>query len=283
MNTLKNEKKNIILIDTSYTLFHRYFATLRWLSLAHTDIYKQYINDKDYNWLENSIFIEKYEKLYLDGIIKLVGKKIYKDSIVIFCMDTPREQLWRTIINTDYKGERYDMTKKTNFVPTFKYTYDLIITDLLKNDNIYKIKVAPLEADDVIAIICKNLENSLNINIYIVSGDKDFYQLGRPNIFFIDFKNKELKNLSNEESRILLHKKILLGDKSDNIKTIFPSKFSLKLKKKLLNSIEEFSTFIVLNKDIEVRYNENSHLINFDFIPLEYIKPVIDELYKLFI
>ena len=113
-NTTK--KKNLILIDTSYTLFHRYFATLKWLSLAHPTIYKEYIIDKDYNWSENELFIEKYEKLYLQGIIKLLGKKIYKNSTIIFCMDTPKEQVWRTTdVRTDYKSTRYDIKKKNKF------------------------------------------------------------------------------------------------------------------------------------------------------------------------
>ena len=118
MEAFKSNKKNLILVDTSYTLFHRYFATLRWLSMAHNDLYKDHINDKDYNWQENTIFMEKFEKLYLLGICKLVGKRIFKDSNIIFCMDTPKEQVWRTTdIKQDYKLDRFDMSKKTNFGP----------------------------------------------------------------------------------------------------------------------------------------------------------------------
>ena len=35
--------KNIILVDTSYTNFHRFYATLRWYSFAHKDEYKEKI------------------------------------------------------------------------------------------------------------------------------------------------------------------------------------------------------------------------------------------------
>ena len=34
--------KNIILIDTSYTTFHRFFATIRWFSFANKDEFKLY-------------------------------------------------------------------------------------------------------------------------------------------------------------------------------------------------------------------------------------------------
>jgi 5'-3' exonuclease len=280
MNTSK--KKNLILIDTSYTLFHRYFATLKWLSLAHPLIYKENINNKDYNWLENTLFIEKYEKLFLEGIIKLMGRKIYKNSIIIFCMDTPKEQVWRTTdIKVDYKGTRLDLNKKTNFMPTFKYTYNVIIPHILKNNNnIYKLRINKLEADDIIGIICKYLENT-HLNIYILSGDEDFLQLGKSNLFFINFKNKKPLELSSNEAIMALHKKLLLGDKSDNITTIFPSRFSHELKNKLLESLELFNVFIKLNPLIEEKYIENSKLINFDRIPDKFKKEIINEFNKL--
>ena len=53
--------------------------------------------------------------MYLDSIIKLVGNKNYKNSEVIFCMDSPKEDLWRTELKPDYKGDRCDLTKKSNF------------------------------------------------------------------------------------------------------------------------------------------------------------------------
>jgi len=86
MKNLK-KSKNIILVDTSYTLFHRYFATLRWLSLANNDLYKEHINDKDYNWQENPIFIEKYvlgqrpEWSLVKIALMRIPRKIYQGEI----------------------------------------------------------------------------------------------------------------------------------------------------------------------------------------------------------
>lgn len=283
MNSINyKNKKNLILVDTSYTLFHRYYATLRWLSMASTEMYKEHINDVEYNWQENKIFIEKFEKLYLESIIKLVGKRVYKDSNLIFCMDTPKEQVWRTELKCDYKGDRIDQSKKTNFMPTFKYAYNTVIPNLLKNDNIDAIRINKLEADDVIAIICKYMESKPNIKIFLVSGDEDFLQLGRPNLYFINFKKKIPMELTAEDAAIALHKKILLGDKSDCIKSIFPPKFPLKLKKSLVDSIDEFNNYIKTNNELEKRYKENLVLINFDHIPEKYKSIIIDEFEKLF-
>ena len=53
---------NIILVDTSYTTFHRFFATMRWFSLAEAEIYKQHKDDPTYDWSLEPKFIEKYTK-----------------------------------------------------------------------------------------------------------------------------------------------------------------------------------------------------------------------------
>jgi 5'-3' exonuclease len=273
-------KKNLILVDTSYTLFYRYFATLRWMSMAHPEVYKEHINDKDYNWKDNKIFIEKIEKVFLEGIIKLLGKRIYKDSQIIFCMDTPKEQVWRTELKCDYKGERFDMSSKTNFKPTFEHMYTNIIPNILENnDNMTSLKLNKLEADDIIATICKHLEKS-DRKIYLLSGDEDFLQLGRPNLLFINYKNKKPKELSIEEAKLALHKKILLGDKSDCIKSIFPPKFPSKLKKELVESIDKFNDYIKTNKEIKDKYEYNSKLIDFNYIPTTLSKKIINLLNK---
>ena len=275
---------NVILIDTSYTSFHRFFATLKWLSMVDPELYKISHNNPKYNWIENKEFMNKYEKMYLSKIEKIIGKRIFNKSLIIFCMDMPKEQVWRTTeLNCDYKAERLDLSLKNNFKPVFKYTYNTIIPKLLeKYNNIYKIRLDKLEADDIIALITKYLENNYaNKNIFIMSGDQDFYQLGRENVKFINYKTKNPVIFTKEEARIQLHKKILLGDKSDCITTIFPVKFPLKQKKELLESIEIFHNFIKDNQDIEEKYNQNMKLINFDYIPDNYNKLVIDEFNKI--
>jgi 5'-3' exonuclease len=266
---------NIILIDTSFFTFHRFFATYKWFSLAHSE----HKYDKNYNWLDNDIFKEKYEKMYLETIIKLVSLKIYNKSKIIFCLDANKETLWRsTKCNYDYKGLRQDLSLKANFKPTFTYTFEHIIPNIIKNNkNINKLKIDKLEADDIIAIITKHYEKE---TIYIMSGDEDFLQLGRPNLFFINFKIKKPFELTIEEAKYNLHKKLLLGDKSDCIPTIFNK--SIKNKKELINSIELFNEFINddKNKEIKKKYKENQIMIDFNFIPKKYIKIVIDKIKK---
>ena len=64
--------ENIILVDSSYTSFHR-FLTMRWFSLAKKKNIKNIKMIKN-DWSTNEIFFEKY-KMHLDSIMKLLTKK----------------------------------------------------------------------------------------------------------------------------------------------------------------------------------------------------------------
>jgi 5'-3' exonuclease len=204
---------NLILVDASYTSFYRFFATLRWFSLNQPDFFKEKKNDVKYDWSENEIFIEKYEKMYLESIVKLVGKKEFNSSHVIFCLDSPKDDLWRTKLMDTYKGDRADLSLKNNFKPTFKLTYEKFIPKLVEiyPGKIFSIRVDKMEADDIIAVICKHVENE-KVKIVLVSGDQDFLQLGRENLKFIDYKKKTFLSLTKDEAKEKLKEKILTGD-----------------------------------------------------------------------
>lgn len=273
----------LILVDASYTSFYRFFATLRWFSLNQPDFYKEKKNDVKYDWSENNIFIEKYEKMYLESIIKLVGKKQFNNSKVIFCLDSPKDNLWRSKLQDDYKGDRADLSLKNNFKPTFKFTYDKLIPKLIKNysDKIFSIRIDKLEADDIIAVICKNLEEKHNkLKILLVSGDQDFLQLGRDNLFFINYKTKKSIVLSKEDAKEKLKEKILNGDCSDNICSIFPKDkklMPLKLKKELMSDDVKLNKYLEDNVDIKKKYELNQKLIDFNFIPKNLVKLALDK------
>lgn len=250
--------ENIILVDSSYTSFYRFFATLRWFSFSNKDEYKEHKDDPSYDWSKNKIFIEKYKKLYLDSIIKLVSKKIYKKSKVIFCLDTPKENVWRSSLTEEYKGGRVDLSKKRNFRPTFKITYNELIPNLVKNnpDKIYSLRIDELEADDVIALTVKYIrKKNLDYDVYLISGDQDFLQLGYDRLYFLDYKkNKSSFQLTEEEARKALLNKIICGDNSDNIKCIFPKDrkiVSNKLRKAVKESENELEKFLKKIKKLQ--------------------------------
>jgi 5'-3' exonuclease len=275
---------SLILVDASYTSFYRFFATLRWFSLNQPDFYKEKKQDINYDWSKNEIFIEKYEKMYLESIIKLLGKKIYNNCKLIFCMDTPKENVWRFELLPTYKGDRCDLSAKNNFKPTFNETYNKFIPKLIKNNpnKIFKLRLDKLEADDIIAGICRYYEKiNPELNIYLISGDQDFLQLGRPNLFFLDYKkNKKPVILSKIEAQYALKLKILNGDCSDNISSIFPKDkkiLSLAKKKEIIENNTKLIEYLDENSDIKKKYELNQKLICFDFIPKQLQNNIIKE------
>lgn len=280
---------NIILVDTSYTVFYRFFATTRWFSIAMKEELKEIKEKHDintYDWSKNKIFLEKYEKMFLSGIEKIVKKKIFNNSIIIFCRDSLKKNIWRNKFTDDYKGERMDLSIKNNFKPTFKYTYDKIIPKLVKeNDNIFQIKINELEADDIIALSTRYIREKFNDKkIYVVSGDEDFLQLGDKDLYFVNYKKKKMFQLSKEEAEEKLRLKLICGDKSDNIKCIYSKedKLANKTKKEIKESKEKLKEFLKENKKAKSNYEHNKIMIDFNSIPKKYHKKVFKELDKIF-
>jgi len=271
----------LILVDTSYTSFYRFFATLRWLSLNDPDLYKSKKDDASYDWSKNEKFMEKYEKMYLKSIVDLVGKKTFDTSKVIFCMDSPKENVWRSEIMKGYKADRCDLSAKANFKPAFNDTYSKIIPKIIKEnkDRIHKLRLDKLEADDIIAVICKHYEKKFpDEKVYLISGDKDFLQLGRDNLIFINYKQKKPFTLTKEEAKEQLKLKILNGDCSDNILTIFPKDrklLSLKKRKELIEDEEKLKEYLEENPEINEKYKINCKMIDFNFIPKELQKEIL--------
>jgi len=276
---------NIILVDSSYTSFHRFFATLRWFSLAKKDIYKEHKDDKNYDWSQNKEFIEKYSKMYLESIIKLVKNRVYKDSKLIFCLDCPQCEIWRNDHHDDYKGGRVDLSQKNNFKPTFKYTYETLIPNLVKeNENIFSIKIKEIEADDIMALCVKYIKiKHKKLHTYLISGDQDFYQLGYDNLTFLDYKKKDPIKFTREEAKQQLLLKIINGDVSDNIVSIFPKelKISNKKRKEIRENKEELKKYLSEYPVAYEIYKKNKILIDFKNIPEKYHKKVYKKVSKI--
>ena len=276
--------KTVVLIDTSYMTFHRFFATLRWYQFANKEDYKFTKNIDNYDWIENKTFMEKYKKMFLESIEKILKKKIIKNSILVFCCDSQRGTLWRKKLYNDYKEGRVDLSIKNNFKSVFKYTFKKLIPKIIKEAKYpsYMFKLNKIEADDLIAIISKELiRKNKNMDIIIISSDDDFTQLLNKNIKIIDFKKKVFNQNEEKQSKLLLYKKILLGDCSDNIPSVLPKDrkiLSLKRRKKILEDHKELTLFLNENPQYLKQYEINKKLIDFNYMPNNIIKKIKEKI-----
>lgn len=256
-NITFNSTKPIVLIDNSYYIFNRYFATIRWFKQKNSDI--------DLNpdtIIQNKEFMIAFIKHFDTDIKKIISKfKTIKDNI-IFCIDCPRALIWRNSIYDKYKQTRI---KKDNFnSDIFNIFEEYIIS------NNFKIcKYDCLEADDIVYLIQKKLNNYNKI--IIITNDNDYLQMYSSNvkIFNMQFKDLSLKINYNPYTELLL--KIIIGDKSDNIPKILNGlKKDTALNIALMNDNDRLN-FLKSNNIIDI-FNLNKKLIDFNEIPENIIK-----------
>ena len=154
--------------------------------------------------------------------------------------------------------------------PFFKMVYDeqLFIT----GGATQTLKHPKLEADDCIALAVKHLLSSKpDCIIYIITSDKDYLQLAgeRVNLFNLSYKKLTDQKSCTGNPECDLFCKIVTGDPSDNIPSVFPKcgpKTALKyyadrvLLEKKLGESEKYQKQYELNKKI-IDFNEiPSHL-----------------------
>jgi 5'-3' exonuclease len=253
--------KTFLLVDTSYSVFYRFFATKRWYSFSNSE-------DKfpeDYNWFDNELFKKMYIKKYLSSFSDIIKKYTIDKENILFVKDCPRKDIWRNEFYKDYKSGRTKTNSIGNF---FKDTYTLI------KENSYKlIEYDKLEADDCIYLTKEYLRKTYpNSKIIVITSDEDLLQLIDNNTFLYNLKNKCLNSKSTGVPKLDLELKIICGDKSDNICPCFKrcgQKTATKLynnKSLLLDKFKEFP-------DSLEKYSLNRMLIDLNNIPKEFIGP----------
>lgn len=265
-----------ILIDGSYYIFYRLFALVNWWKLSHKD-------EPITNLEENVEFVEKF-KASIQNRIKEIPKKIGIDKKTevkyIIGLDCIRSNIWRNKLYSEYKGTRGDYSDaKVQPGPFFKMVYHEQLFQNIKDLDIHILRNSSLEADDCIAITSKYLINKNSENkVYIITSDADYMQLIEPNISLYNLKYKPVNNEKNSlgcPKKDLLYK-IIIGDKSDNIPSVFP-KCGPKKTLKYVNDIELFEEHLIKYNAIE-QYKLNRQLIDFTQIPKHLREDVLNQL-----
>jgi len=266
--------KPILLIDTSYISFYRFYATVFWYKKANKDVK---IGD-DYEWIKDAKFMDKFTSMYLKGIEKVLKK--HKLEIpyenFIFGLDTPIAEIWRTKLYPQYKQQR-DYTN-WNGSPVLKYAHTELIDKLCKTHKMTKLKVDHLEADDILACIKQYIRAKLPKQlIIIITNDHDYFQLIDPATTIINLQCKVLNHKSCGDPQKDLLIKILCGDMSDNIKGCF-KRCGCKTATKYCNDKTLLEAAFVKEPGSKAIYDRNRQLIDFNYIPIELKKQVLEKI-----
>ena len=270
----QQQQPTFIFIDGSYFCFYRFYSIMNWWKLAHS-------NESLENPIVNEEFVDKFTKTFIETLKKL-PKKLKLDEntnpTIIVGKDCKREEIWRNDFYDKYKANRvYDSSNGFLGGPFFKMVYE---DCFFQKGGASKILHHPkLEADDCIAISINKLLNIYpESNIYIITSDNDYLQLVKKNVHIYNLSFKNLK-----ESKIFtgipekdLELKILMGDSSDNIPSVFP-KCGIKTALKCVEDPEYFKNKMGNNIQYHEQYLLNKTLVSFSKIPEELVNEFLDK------
>lgn len=253
-----------IFVDGSYYNFYRYYALTNWWKNAYPD---EPLDDP----FQNEMFVEKFKKTHVENLLQMpkklkIDKKI--NPILIVGRDCKRENIWRNELFPQYKANRAN-GQENGFMggPFFKMAY---AEGLFEKGGAKAILKHPkLEADDCIALSVKLLVNRYpQCHIYIITSDRDYLQLNAHNVdlYNLTYKNIAENKSSTGNARDDLEIKIIMGDTSDNIPSVFP-KCGPKTAQKCIEDPDFFKKKMNDNPDYYKQYELNKKLVDFDNIP----------------
>lgn len=183
---------------------------------------------------------------------------------------------WRYDYYSEYKGNRAEAKKKYKFnYLEFKACIQEIIKTLQSLfTKFYVLKVDKAEGDDIIAVVTRFHDTS---KITIISTDSDFVQLLNKNVkLYNPRQNKYINSICPKND---LNIKILKGDEGDNIPPI-KARIGIVTATQIINSgLEPFlENLSACDQQVMLEnYNRNKILINFDFIPKDLQRNILEQ------
>jgi 5'-3' exonuclease len=297
-----NNIPTFIFIDGSYFIFHRFYSIMNWWKNANPSEKTEQTESttqKEKTKLPFEItydFVEKYKKTFVEKIeeipnklnllesdINVKSKKkvelLDKDKPILYvARDCRRENIWRNQFYDSYKSTRNNIDGES-ISKFFAITYQ---EDLFIKGGVKMILEHPkLEADDCIAISVKHILNKYEkCKIYIITSDKDYLQLVEPRvkIYNLAYKNIAEEKSSFGDAERNLFCKIIMGDSSDNITSVF-AKCGPKTALKCFTDKEYFESKLKKENALE-KYKLNRLLVDFHSIPNELEREYIEK-YKI--
>ena len=257
---------NFILIDAGYYCFYRYFAITAWFKFRakHNDEIE--LPDKP---IENQEFTDKFKKIFVAKLKEIPKKLKIKNPIIMVGKDCPQSDIWRVKHFPTYKSQR---STDEGIGPFFRMVYK---EKLFEEGGANVVMSHPhLEADDCIAITSKNiLKKYPDAKITIITSDMDYLQLVNDNISLYNLKYKPLntEKTSYGNPKKDLFCKIVSGDKSDNIPSVFP-KCGKKTAEKYYENQDLFNKKLQESTEAKEIYERNKMIIDFNCIPQEFVK-----------
>lgn len=232
--------------------------------------------------------------LWRYNIFNSIYQSLWKEkNVVEVVIAVDDKNSWRKSYFPRYKESRKKQRDKSdvNWELMFK-NVDKLVSDLKHYMPFKVVKIRSAEADDVIAIIAKNIEETA----VIISNDEDYLQLSSDRVLLYNPGKK--KYVTCDDTSKFLVEKIMLGQKKDDIFNIItpddwgktketkdkrkPGFGPATLKKVFAEGLDGWMEKKQINKiygeiDVKKHYKRNQILIDFNKIPRTIINRVLDQ------
>ena len=252
-----------IFVDGSYYIFLRYHALTNWYNMAHPEelAEKQIAtgNSKDKICMTRDhpnfgMFCEKFKRLFVEHLEKTIkkyrsNKKDVNDFRILIASDCSKKSIWRFEMSPSYKeGRKCDDIVKDFFTIAHSEIYPTLTSDGILGCPVYTVGVESVEADDILAVAHQTIRGANQEDpIIIITNDHDYYQLVDDHTIIDNLRGKPVT--SEKINKIYeLVRKIITGDKSDNIPPVMPAA------KKFADQM-----ILEMEKSKEIEYDKTFH------------------------
>lgn len=286
-------KKFLIVCDGSYMLYTILFGATKNFIDSMPSIASQWIKpveECDQDNLPNLLNCDEYKKIlkkytmYRLEAVDNIAKEHFQaeldeaDAIdVVFAMDDKLSHSFRKDLYPEYKSQRSLVKRQYQIQPIKDYIVDVIFKELDVGEQYgYKIvKVEGAEGDDVIATILTKMRNNY-VGSMLIASDHDFLQIDGLREFDL-FGKEATRDLGGEEvsAQDYLLGKILMGDRSDNIKQVF-TRCGPKTALKWTKDKASLKKMLAEDQSLASRYLLNKKMISFDSIPSSLSNKIVE-------
>jgi 5'-3' exonuclease len=251
----------MILVDLNQVLISNYMAQTRGQKPPNIDMFRHMVLNSIRGY--NLKFKEEY-------------------GTQILCADSANP--WRRDYFPNYKYQRKQVRLETQETSDkWDDLFDIITEvkhEIAENFPYMVLSVDNAEADDIIAILCREAHNNKE-KVMIVSGDKDFIQLHKYDEVN-QFSPIQKKFVEDENPIKYLHEQIIKGDRSDGIPNILSDdnvfvtgEKQQPIHKKRLQEWAELDN-IPLGSITRLNYQRNKKLIDLNEIPIAIQENIIN-------
>jgi len=256
----------VLAIDSSYAVFHRFFALRRWERLSG-----QRDPEPDSSPCTDTELVSFGDSFKSMVVAHMRSLRVPPGNTVML-IDCPRSEIWRRDVLPTYKDSR---PTPGDFSPNvFAFFRECLVPELVSEFSVHTIGFDRAEADDAAGVLARVAVESGAHDVTILSGDCDLAQLEVPGrIRVVDMKGVGLlervtKKLGcDNDAATYLAVKILQGDRGDNIPA---ARERLGPKRALkLSDDPALLTAFLQDEGNRLRYERNRTLIDISKMPAD--------------